>query len=132
MTKAISFSLFVLLAISTFTNAFDIPASALPKHEVKGRKSLGFGPLHSYSKFTSNEYKSVFSAKVLSKYELHSKALELAEELAGKQNGVGYFVRSDSYYDSTSGLTYVYIKQTVNGLQVENGDMNVVLSADGE
>ena len=65
---------------------------------------------------------------------MHRSALALAQQVAGLSVSaqVNYYVRPDSYTDPTSGLTFLYIKQTINGLQVEDGDMNAVFASDGE
>lgn len=132
MTRLTILSAFVLLALSATSHAFLTAQDAVLHKQVGLRKSLGFGPRHAHRKYISNEYTSVVSAKSASKEDLHQIALDLAVDVSGKQDGVNYFIRPDSYTDPTSGLTFVYVKQTIHGLQVEDGDMNVVLSSDGE
>lgn len=34
-------------------------------------------------------------------------------------------IRDDSYTDSNTGVTHVYVRQVVNGLEVADGDINV-------
>jgi len=95
------------------------------------RKSLSFGPHQTHRKFISKDYIARPSTLATpSKEQIFQSALKLAKEVTGGKSS--FFVRSDSYTDATSGLTFVYIKQTVNGLQVEDGDMNAVYASDGK
>lgn len=36
-----------------------------------------------------------------------------------------YKIRKDSYTDKNTGVTHVYARQLVNGLEVTDGDMNI-------
>jgi len=36
-----------------------------------------------------------------------------------------YKIRKDSYTDKNTGVTHVYVRQLVNGLEVADGDMNI-------
>lgn len=37
----------------------------------------------------------------------------------------GYFIRKDSYTDTNSGVSHVYVRQVVNGLEVADGNINL-------
>jgi len=39
--------------------------------------------------------------------------------------GLSYKIRKDSYTDKNTGVTHVYVRQLVNGLEVTDGDMNI-------
>ncbi|KAJ3504373.1 hypothetical protein NMY22_g17946 [Coprinellus aureogranulatus] len=39
--------------------------------------------------------------------------------------GLSYRIRDDSYTDKATGVTHVYVRQIVNGLEVADGDMNI-------
>ena len=39
--------------------------------------------------------------------------------------GSDFYVRDDSYTDKNTGVTHVYLRQTVYGVEVADGDMNV-------
>lgn len=133
MTRLCSLLAFVLLACSSTQAGLTAQDAVLHQKGTTGRKSLGFGPHHSpHRTFTSKEY--VHQASTLShpisKHEIFESALKLAKQVTGAGAST-FFVRSDSYMDTTSGLTYVYIKQLINGLQVEDGDLNAVYASDG-
>ena len=40
-------------------------------------------------------------------------------------HGLSYKIRKDSYTDKNTGVTHVYVRQLVNGLEVTDGDMNI-------
>jgi extracellular elastinolytic metalloproteinase len=131
MTRLPSLLAAVLLVCSA--HAFLTAQDAIPTSSTQSgqRKSLGFGPHHAHRKLISKEHTprpSTFASP--STEEVFSSALRLAKEVTGGESS--FFVRSDSYTDPSSGLTFVFVKQTVNGLQVEDGDMNAVYASDGE
>jgi extracellular elastinolytic metalloproteinase len=49
------------------------------------------------------------------------------EDILGNQlsESNSYKIRKDSYTDSTTGITHVYVRQIINGLEVSDGDMNI-------
>lgn len=132
MTRLTLLSAFVVLALSATSNAFLTAQDAVAHTRSGPRKSLGFGPHHAHRKFVSKTYSPAASMRAASREDMHSLALDLARKTAGNKEGVSYFVRPDSYEDPTTGLTFVYVKQTIHGLRVEDGDMNIVFSSDGE
>ena len=46
----------------------------------------------------------------------------LGNQLSGSSS---YYIRDDSYTDSNTGVTHVYARQTVNGLEVADGHINL-------
>ncbi len=42
-----------------------------------------------------------------------------------KTSSSSYKIRSDSYTDKNTGVTHVYVRQLINGLEVADGDMNI-------
>ena len=36
-----------------------------------------------------------------------------------------YYIRKDSYTDTKSGISHIYIRQLVDGLEVADGDINL-------
>lgn len=43
----------------------------------------------------------------------------------GFSNASSYKIRKDSYTDPNTGVTHVYVRQMMHGLEVVNGDINV-------
>lgn len=95
----------------------------------RARKSLGFGPVHPHAKYHSNPYQIVTNGFM--PLSADSDPLEVAahfveDVLAGQlSESRSYKIRKDSYTDQRTGITHVYIRQLINGLQVVDGDMNV-------
>ncbi|KAG5731727.1 Extracellular elastinolytic metalloproteinase [Termitomyces sp. T112] len=96
---------------------------------LRRRKTLGFGPEHPNAVFHSSPYDIQTNAflpmspgadpfDVADRFVRDILGTKLTESMA-------YRIREDSYTDSSTGVTHVYIRQFVNGLEVTNGDMNV-------
>jgi extracellular elastinolytic metalloproteinase len=48
------------------------------------------------------------------------------DQLAGRLTRDNTFIiRKDSYTDKNMGVTHVYVRQVVNGIEVADGDMNI-------
>ncbi|KAF5378931.1 hypothetical protein D9757_008746 [Collybiopsis confluens] len=94
---------------------------------VTGRKSLGFGPIHSHAVFKSNPYQ-IPTNGFLPQSE-GADPIEVArlfiDDLLGPQVQMSYKIRSDSYTDPSTGITHVYVRQLVHGIEVADGNMNI-------
>lgn len=91
------------------------------------RKSLGFGPEHPRAVFRASPYQiqtNGFTPKDPSIDPL-DVARMFVEDVFPTQFSQGYKIRQDSYTDKNTGVTHVYVRQLVNGLEVTNGDMNI-------
>ncbi|KAI9447207.1 extracellular elastinolytic metallo proteinase [Lactarius psammicola] len=89
------------------------------------RKTMGFGPVHPHAKFHSSPASftkaSVFTSDP---YEIaRSFVAELLQDQLSAENE--FALRKDSYTDSATGVTHVYFRQMVNGLEVADGDISV-------
>ncbi|KAK2464973.1 hypothetical protein APHAL10511_003049 [Amanita phalloides] len=94
------------------------------------RKSLGFGPDHPHRAFYSSPYQihlnSAFApGPNASPLDVARRFVEdqLATDLA--DGSKSFHIRTDSYTDQRTGVTHVYVRQLVNGLQVVDGDINI-------
>jgi len=96
---------------------------------VKRRKTLGFGPEHPHAVFHSSLYQiqtngfmsmgdDVDPLEVAHSFVKDNLGTKLTESMS-------YKIRKDSYTDSNTGVTHVYVRQVVNGLEVADGDMNI-------
>ncbi|KAJ7764834.1 Fungalysin metallopeptidase-domain-containing protein [Mycena metata] len=96
---------------------------------VRHRKSLGFGPVHKHAKYVSTPYQVVTNA--FTRMSDDSDPIQVArlfvEDILGNQlsESSSYKIRKDSYTDSNTGITHVYVRQIINGLEVSDGDMNI-------
>jgi len=103
-------------------------ATPVPTDQNTRRKSLGFGPDHPHAVFRSNPRQfqsSAFSPVDPSLDPLHIARIFIEDVLAVTSNGASYHIRKDSYTDKNTGVTHVYVRQLVNGLEVADGDINI-------
>ncbi|KAF8906996.1 Fungalysin metallopeptidase-domain-containing protein [Gymnopilus junonius] len=93
------------------------------------RKSLGFGPEHPHAVFRSSPFQVTtngFTPQDASMDPLDIARIFVEDVLIGQAaTGSSYKIRSDSYTDKNTGVTHVYVRQLVNGLEVADGDMNI-------
>jgi extracellular elastinolytic metalloproteinase len=108
-------------------------AHAVPIHDsdspVRRRKSLGFGPVHPHAVFHSSPYQIPTNGFL--PFGADSDPIEVArlfveDHLNGRLTPENTFtIRKDSYTDKNTGVTHVYARQVVNGIEVADGDINV-------
>ena len=93
------------------------------------RKSLGFGPEHPYAVFRASPYQ--IQTNGFPPTDPLMDPLDIArifvDDVLSTQSsyGLSYRIRKDSYTDKNTGVTHVYVRQLVNGLEVTDGDMNI-------
>ncbi|KDQ09747.1 hypothetical protein BOTBODRAFT_137541 [Botryobasidium botryosum FD-172 SS1] len=115
---------------SLYGIAFALAAtSALARSQhsaARTRKSLSFGPDIPHASFTvaPQRYTSFTGGHSRSPYDV---AREYVNNVLarGVPNGLQFIVRDDSYTDDATGVTHVYVRQLVNGLEVADGDINL-------
>ena len=93
------------------------------------RKSLGFGPVLPQALYRSSPYQITTNGFLPSgplADPLEVAQLFIEDLLIGQLSETrSYRIRPDSYTDKNSGITHVYVRQVVNGLEVADGDMNI-------
>ena len=93
------------------------------------RKSLGFGPEHPHAVFYSSPYQiqtNGFTPMDSAMDPLEVARIFVEDVLMGAlSQSSTYKIRSDSYTDKNTGVTHVYVRQLMNGLEVADGDMNI-------
>jgi len=93
------------------------------------RKTLGFGPEHPHAVFRSTPYQVVangFTPQDSSIDPFEVARIFLDDVLPTKlSDSSSYIIRKDSYTDKNTGVTHVYVRQLVNGLEVTDGDINI-------
>ncbi|KAF7986732.1 hypothetical protein HWV62_20290 [Athelia sp. TMB] len=94
---------------------------------VMRRKTLGFGPSHPHAVFRTNPpYPAGFAARSVEADPTDVARSFVEHHLAGRLTPQsGFTIRKDSYTDANTGVTHVYIRQLVNGIEVADGDFNV-------
>lgn len=92
------------------------------------RKSLGFGPDIPHAVFNTSP-EQAFQASAAGKDMPFETAEAFVNELLRKDGQLtetsSYELRGDSYTDDRTGVTHVYFRQKINGLEVSDGLINV-------
>ncbi|KAG6844432.1 hypothetical protein H0H87_007034, partial [Tephrocybe sp. NHM501043] len=100
-----------------------------PHSPVRRRKTLGFGPAHPHAVFYSSPYQ--IQTNGFLPMSVDADPFQVAErfvkDILGTKltDSMAYKIRKDSYTDANTGVTHVYVRQVVNGLEVADGDMNI-------
>jgi hypothetical protein len=123
--------------IPLITTTLLLASSALSLGTHGGvRKSLSFGPRHPTAKLNVPSERVDAASFGLAKrahcghdYDPKEVATSFVQKLHG--NGAEFRIREDSYTDDRTGVTHVYVRQLVNGVEVMDGDINVNVR-DGE
>jgi len=93
---------------------------------LRRRKSLGFGPEHPHAVFHTGPIYVTDGFMPTYSNPLVVAELFLQDVLRNQLSELNsYRVREDSYTDSNTGVTHVYVRQVVNGLEVVDGDINI-------
>ncbi|KAF7291524.1 Extracellular metalloproteinase [Mycena kentingensis (nom. inval.)] len=95
---------------------------------VRQRKSLGFGPVHKHAVYKASPYQVQTNSfkRMVPETDPFVVAQSFVEDILGNQpEASSYKIRKDSYTDKNTGITHVYVRQLVNGLEVTDGDMNI-------
>lgn len=109
-----------LLLSLALSPAFAIHAPAPP------RKSLSFGPVLPHAQFVVNPPSSPLAA-TSAESDPRKVAIDFVNELSVSfaQDGYSYWIREDSYTDSTSGVSHFFFRQLVRDFEVADGNINV-------
>ncbi|KAF8551073.1 hypothetical protein OG21DRAFT_1418633 [Imleria badia] len=87
------------------------------------RKSLGFGPDLPHTRFESVDI------HVASPVDVTRDPYAVARDFLGPYNdfraGRAYVIRPDSYTDPATGVTHVYARQVIGGIEVANAHVNL-------
>jgi extracellular elastinolytic metalloproteinase len=86
---------------------------------------MGFGPVHPHARFHTTPISSAEASFFNSNpYEVARSFVTglLEEQLSGDNS---FALRKDSYTDKTTGVSHVFFRQMINGIEVADGDINV-------
>lgn len=99
------------------------------KHPQPLRKSLGFGPKHPHAEFHASPYSIATNGFMPAHPDSDPFVVAktfVEDVLVGQlDQSRSYKIRKDSYTDKNTGVTHVYVRQVINGVEVADGDMNV-------
>jgi len=94
--------------------------------QMMRRKTLGFGHTLPHATYTTSPEPHLISASLAGLQDPFEVAQAFVETL--KPNGdsrASYAIRDDSYTDDRTGVTHVYLKQVIDGLDVVDGRINL-------
>ncbi|KAL0566263.1 hypothetical protein V5O48_015751 [Marasmius crinis-equi] len=117
-----------LLIASLVAGLAGVSAHRRNGHEgIKLRKSLGFGPTLPHAVYHSvPSDTSSFAPPNVDADPVEVARLFIEEKFgASLVEGSSYRIRSDSYTDPSTGITYVYARQLIHGLEVADANMNI-------
>ncbi|OCF58674.1 extracellular elastinolytic metalloproteinase [Kwoniella mangroviensis CBS 10435] len=99
--------------------------------QVRERKSLSFGPVHKHHSFqVIDEPPVAVSALLNEPVDYKDVASTFIAKKVGPE-GEAFYIREDSYTDASTGVTRIFAKQLVNGLEVSDGDLNINIDSNG-
>lgn len=92
-------------------------------HSSNGRRrSMGFQP-EVDTKFNTEPQ---FTTTVKNTSDAYAVALEYVQlSTAGLSSRTSFYVREDAYEDELTGISHIYVRQVVDGLDVANGDLHL-------
>lgn len=109
------------LALSTLATVLSHPQQGLPR-----RKTLAFGPAHPHAKFTTSPEAHISSFSFGDASDPIEVAKSFVDYLTQDLGESSLFkIRDDSYTDDRTGVSHVYVKQLIRGLEVADGDINL-------
>jgi extracellular elastinolytic metalloproteinase len=94
---------------------------------ITARKSLGFGPVHPHAVYHSNPYQIITNNFLPQSPDADpfEVARLFVDDVVGQTAQASYKIRPDSYTDPSTGITHVYVRQLVHGIEVADGNMNI-------
>lgn len=95
---------------------------------LRRRKTMGFGPEIPHATFATGDVTPRYSFQTFDAPEDPVMiARVFAEQLTATlvAPGSDFYVRDDTYTDKNTGVTHVFLRQTLYGVEVADGDLNV-------
>lgn len=92
--------------------------------------SRSFGPELAHREYNTPDYRQ--RQKDYSSFTITDKAEDIAIAFAEAELTASEFVVQSSYKSDLNGVTHVYLRQKVNGLEVLNGDININVDRFGQ
>ncbi|KIO00347.1 hypothetical protein M404DRAFT_16393 [Pisolithus tinctorius Marx 270] len=92
-----------------------------PLAQPQRRKTLGFGPVLPHARFETLPP----SASGFAPVDPFHVARDFLDQFADSALGRAYAIRSDSYTDRNTGVTHVYARQIIGGIEVADAHINL-------
>lgn len=111
-----------LAGLAAHALAHSVPPSNSPTTLTR-RKTLGFGPDLPHARFKSVDVHA--SATVDGTKDSYTVARDFLSEYDDFQASRTYVIRPDSYTDHATGVTHIYVRQIIGGIEVANAHVNL-------
>ncbi|KAF8515168.1 Fungalysin metallopeptidase-domain-containing protein [Gautieria morchelliformis] len=109
------------LALSGIANVLCHSERGLPR-----RKTLAFGPVHPHARFTTSPEAHICRDSFGDSSDAMAVARSFVSSLTQGLDQVSTFtIRDDSYTDDRTGVSHVYVRQLIKGLEVADGNINL-------
>ena len=94
--------------------------------EPRRRKTMGFGPELPHSVFATGDVASVSSFSTDASCPFAVAKQFVAQLTADARSpGASFYIRDDSYTDKRTGITHIYVRQLMYGIEVADADINL-------
>lgn len=109
---------------AAFITAALVGARHTHDHAGRTRKSLGFGPALPHAVYKTDMFHTAVTNEDADPFNVARVFLDglLGDQLSGESQ---YKIRDDSYTDNNTGITHIYVRQFLNGLEVVDGLINL-------
>ncbi|KAH7886682.1 Fungalysin metallopeptidase-domain-containing protein [Phlebopus sp. FC_14] len=116
---------FALAGLAANVAAHSPPVPVAPDVPQR-RKTLGFGPALPHARFqTSAAAAQPFAPVTNANADPLDVARDFMANYADPATGRAYVIRPDSYTDNATGVTHVYARQVVGGIEVADAHINL-------
>lgn len=110
-----------LAGLAAHALAHSLPPPLSPTAPAR-RKTLGFGPDLPHARYQSGDaHAFVFDPTK----DAHAVARDFLSQYDDFRTGRAYVIRPDSYTDHATGVTHVYARQIIGGIEVANAHVNL-------
>jgi extracellular elastinolytic metalloproteinase len=111
-----------LAGLAAHALAHSVPLPNSPSTLAR-RKTLAFGPDLPHARFQSVDVHA--SATVDATKDSYAVARDFLNEYDDFQANRAYVIRPDSYTDHATGVTHIYVRQVIGGIEVANAHVNL-------
>ena len=111
-----------LAGLAAHALAHSVPPPLSPSTSTR-RKTLGFGPDLPHARFQSADVRA--SLVVDPTKDAYAVARDFLSQYDNFRAGRAYVIRPDSYTDRATGVTHVYARQIIGGIEVANAHVNL-------
>ncbi|CAL1702728.1 unnamed protein product [Somion occarium] len=94
-------------------------------NQLRRRKTLGFGPAHPHATYRTAPLYTTDSFGAVREDPIEVARRFILDITKDIDAGSHFVIRKDSYTDKNTGITHVFARQFVEGVEIADGDINV-------